>query len=112
MNSKADLKPELLSEEKIEFATSMFKLLGHPLRFRLVEVLNANGENNVNEIAEITGQSQSTVSFYLNRLKSSGLLKKRRVGNQTYYSIAEPKLNTLVECLRDCPLTTDHGSEV
>lgn len=95
---------DLLNEETLEFATSMFKLLGHPLRLRIVEVLDARGEKNVNELAEITGQTQSTVSFYLNRLKNSGLLKKRRDGNQTYYSIAEPKLNVLVDCLRGCPL--------
>lgn len=105
MNKRAaPICGDLLSDETLEFATAMFKLLGHPLRLRIVEVLDAQGERNVNELADITGQSQSTVSFYLNRLKNSGLLKKRRDGNQTYYSIAEPKLSTLVNCLRGCPL--------
>lgn len=93
-----------MGQEKIEFATSMFKLLGHPLRLRLVELLDIHGEKTVNELAELTGQVQSTVSLYLNRLKNSGLLKRRRDGNQTYYSLQEPKLSTLLECMRDCPL--------
>ena len=94
----------LLTEDTLEFATSMFKLLGHPLRLRIVEVLDTYGEKNVNELAEITEQSQSTVSFYLNRLKNSGLLKKRRDGNQTYYSVDEPKISVLLNCLRGCPI--------
>lgn len=95
---------EQMNEEKIHFATAMFKLLGHPLRLRLVELLDLHGEKTVNELAELTDQAQSAVSLYLGRLKSSGLLKSRRSGNQTYYSVAEPKLRTLLDCLRECPL--------
>lgn len=93
----------LMADEKIEFATSMFKLLGHPLRLRIVEILDLEGEMTVNDIAEATGQHQSTVSNYLNKFKNRGLLQGRREGNQTYYSLAEPKLTTLLNCLRGCP---------
>lgn len=93
-----------MSDDKIEFATTMFKLLGHPLRLRIVELLDIYEEKTVNELCELTEQSQSTVSLYLNRLKNSGLLKSRRSGNQTFYSLNEPKLRTLLNCLRGCPL--------
>lgn len=89
-----------MSEEKIETATGMFKLLGHPLRLRIVEILDIHDEKTVNEISELTDQAQSTVSLYLNKLKNNGLLRSRRDGNQTYYSINEPKLRVLLECLR------------
>lgn len=82
----------------------MFKLLGHPLRLRIVELLDIHGERSVNDIAELTDQAQSTVSLYLNRLKNSGLLKSRRDGNQTFYSLNEPKLAIMLDCLRGCPL--------
>ncbi len=93
-----------MSEEKIQFATRMFKLLGHPVRLRIVELLESEGEHTVNDIAERTDNPQSTVSSYLNKLKDSGLLKSRREGNLTYYSIQEPKLSVLLDCLRECPL--------
>lgn len=93
-----------MGEEKIQFATRMFKLLGHPVRLRIVELLEIEGERTVNDIAELTDNPQSTVSSYLNKLKDSGLLKSRREGNLTYYSIQEPKLSVLLECLRECPL--------
>jgi ArsR family transcriptional regulator len=95
---------QLISEEKLAFATRMFKLLGHPLRLRLVEILEVHGEKTVNDLAEMTQQPQSSVSLYLNRLKNSGLLSSRRDGNQSFYSIREPKLPILLDCLRDCKL--------
>ncbi len=97
--------PDQMSTEKIDFAAEMFKLLGHPLRLRLVELLDLHGETTVNELSERTSQPQSTVSLYLNKLKGSGLLKSRRDGNQTYYSVAEAKLHVLLNCLRGCELT-------
>jgi DNA-binding transcriptional ArsR family regulator len=93
-----------MSDRKVEFATNMFKLLGHPLRLRIVELLDIHGEETVNRIAELTQQPQSTVSLYLNRLKGSGLLKSRRAGNQTFYAIAEEKLPILLDCMRECEL--------
>lgn len=93
-----------MSEEKVDFATEMFKLLGHSLRLRIVEILDIEGERTVNELSSLTEQPQSTVSLYLNRLKSCGLLKSRRDGNQTYYSVAEPKIRVLLDCLRGCSL--------
>ena len=102
--SKSKTSIQELGEEKIEFATSMFKLLGHPLRLRLIELLDIHGERTVNDLAELTSQPQSSVSLYLSRLKALGLLKSRRAGNQTFYSIQEPKLLVLLNCIRECPL--------
>ncbi len=93
-----------LSAEKLEFASSMFKMLGHPLRLQLVELLDVYGEKTVNELAELCQQSQPTVSLYLNRLKTLGLLGSRRSGNQTYYFLAHPKIPTLLDCIRDCQI--------
>jgi DNA-binding transcriptional ArsR family regulator len=92
-----------LSAPKLEFAAGMFKMLGHPLRLQLVEMLDLHGEKTVNELAELCGQPQPTVSLYLNRLKTLGLLGCRRKGNQSYYSLAHPQLPTLLECVRSCP---------
>jgi ArsR family transcriptional regulator len=97
-------KKEALSANKLEFAATMFKMLGHPLRLQLVELLDVHGEKTVNELAELCEQSQPTVSLYLNRLKTLGLLGSRRAGNQTFYFLAHPKLPTLLDCIRDCPL--------
>jgi ArsR family transcriptional regulator len=92
-----------LSSEKLEFAAGMFKMLAHPLRLQLVEMLDLHGERTVNDLAELCRQSQPTVSLYLNRVKALGLLGSRRAGKQTYYFIAHPKLPTMLDCVRECP---------
>ncbi len=102
--SKAQEEKERLSLEKLEFVSSMFKMLGHPLRLQLVELLDLHGPTSVNGLAELTGQTQPTVSLYLNRLKGLGLLGSRREGKETYYFLAHPKLPTLLDCMRDCTL--------
>ena len=89
-----------MNEAKLEFASAVFKMLGHPLRLRLVELLDLHGEQSVNNLAEETEQPQSTVSLYLNSLKNSGLLNVRRDGNQRLYSIANPRLFQLMDCVR------------
>ena len=102
--SKRTTESEKMSESKIDFASNVFKLLGHPLRLRIVELLDIHGEETVNRIAELTEQPQSTVSLYLNRLKNAGLLKSRRDGNQTFYALSEDRLPTLLNCMRGCSL--------
>lgn len=96
-----------LGAAKVEFAASMFKLLGHPLRLRLVELLDLHGEKTVNQLSDLCQQPQSVVSLYLNRLKASGLLGNRREGNQTYYFVRHPKVSILIDCIRDCPIVEE-----
>lgn len=93
-----------LGANKREFASQMFKMLGHPLRLHIVEVLDIHGQLTVNDIASKVATPQPTVSLYLNRLKSLGILGSRRVANQSYYFIDHPKIHTLLECIRECPL--------
>lgn len=92
-----------LSQQKLEFAASMFKMLGHPLRLKLVEMLDVHGERTVGELAELCEETQPTVSLYLNRLKILGLLGSRRSGTNTIYYIENPKLPVLLDCIRGCP---------
>ena len=91
-----------MSYGDVENASAVFKLLGHPLRLRLVELLELYEEATVNRLAELTSRPQSTVSLYLNRLKGSGLLKVRRAGNERHYSLACNSIPQMLECVRTC----------
>ncbi len=55
------------------------------------------GEKSVNEIAEKTKLTQSTVSLHLGKLYASGWVKRRRDGRTVYYSI---KNDTIVDLLK------------
>ena len=60
----------------------LFKVLADPARLRILSHLAAEGCGpiSVNELTEISGLSQPTVSHHLKRLTEAGLLEKTRVG--------------------------------
>lgn len=93
-----------LSAQKIQLAAEMLKLLGNPVRLSIVELLEREQELSVSAVVEKLGQPQPTVSQYLNQLRRHGLLAARRAHGQVLYSLAEPQLSRLLDCIRNCKL--------
>ncbi len=93
------LKTELPTEF-LEKMSESLKVLGHHHRLRIVEVLDLNGEANVGEIAEACGASLSQVSQHLKLMKTIGIIKGRRNGNQIYYAMASPHSITVLNSIR------------
>lgn len=95
-------------------ATNLLGLLGDPTRVRLLAILASN-ELSVAELVEITGVTQSRVSTHLGRLREAGVVRDRREGTSTFYSLnetgmSEPsrKVLTLVRGeVRDATLEAD-----
>jgi ArsR family transcriptional regulator len=69
-------------------ATSLLSLLGDSSRVRLVALL-ARQELSVAELVEVTGLVQSRVSTHLGRLREAGLVRVRKAGASTFYSLAD-----------------------
>lgn len=69
-------------EEEAQRYAALFKVLADPARLRLLSRLAAEGCGpvSVNELTEMSGLSQLTVSHHLKRLTEVGLLDKVRVG--------------------------------
>lgn len=88
-----------LSPEVLNRAAAVIRCLGHPLRLRLLEALES-GEKTVSELQEYAGASQPTVSQHLMVLKAHGVVDLRRAGPFAYYWIVEPKVRSILECIR------------
>ena len=73
---------ELLNENQI------IKIFGDSTRVKIINVL-LNQTLCVNEISDAINLSQSAVSHQLRILKQSKLVKYKRLGNQTYYQLAD-----------------------
>ena len=84
-----------LYEEKSE----RLKALAHPLRLQIVRGLLVGGCHNVRCMEAGTGQSQSTISQHLMRLKAAGIVKCERVGNEVFYDVADPNAAAVVAAL-------------
>lgn len=66
--------------------TELLRVLADPTRIRLMAVL-AEEELTVAELTGITQLGQSRVSTHLGRLREAGLVRDRRVGSSSFYSI-------------------------
>ncbi len=86
------MEPEL--EALFERVSGYFSLLSEPTRLKILNAL-CDSERSVNEVVERTGVTQTTVSRHLNLMYDRGVLKRRREGAQTFYSIADENVVTL-----------------
>jgi len=90
---------ELLSLESLTDAAECLRALGHPVRLRMVEILQ-QGEFPVHAIAELCGLPPHQACEHLRLLRAHGLLSSRRRGRAVIYEVADPRLPRLMECIR------------
>lgn len=82
-------------------AAAVIRLLGHPARLKIVEVLEG-GEATVSDIMTQLGLAQPVASQQLARLRSCDIVTARREGIHVYYRITEPKVSHVLNCIRTC----------
>jgi DNA-binding transcriptional ArsR family regulator len=90
---------ELMPDELLEKAAECLKVMAHPIRLRIVNIL-MQGEFAVHEIAELSKTSANQTCEHLRLLKGHGLLSSERKGRTVYYKIASPQLPGLLSCIR------------
>lgn len=84
-------------------AAEIIKLLGHPVRLKIVEVLEAD-EATVSEIQEQLGLAQAIVSQHLAKLRGAGVVVARREGVHVIYQLTENKVPHILKCIRTCDM--------
>ena len=82
-------------------AADIIKLLGHPERLKIVEVLE-RGEASVSEIRDAVRLPQAIVSQHLARLRGANVVAARRDGVHVLYRVIEPKVRHVLTCIREC----------
>ena len=81
--------PHPLPAPLVELIAERFRLLGEPMRIRLLDRLR-DGEATVKDLQEATGASQQNVSQHLGALLRAGIVSRRKEKNFALYSIADP----------------------
>lgn len=93
------LRPNLSpSPEKMLRAKNVLKALCNERRLLLLCQLT-DGECSVNELKDLVGVSQSSISQHLARLRNDKLVKTRRAAQTVYYSLNGPEAITLIATL-------------
>lgn len=80
--------PHPLPDELVELIARRFRVIGEPMRIRLLDRLR-DGEATVNELTEALGASQQNVSKHLAVLAEAGILGRRKQGNHVHYRIVD-----------------------
>lgn len=73
-----------------------FRLLGHPARVRILELLR-DGERSVGELQAALGLDSSGTSQHLTAMRRQGLLESRRAGTSVFYRVKDPRIFQLLE---------------
>ena len=76
-------KPQI---NALRHLAATFYALKDVVRLEMLSVL-AERECTVNELAEALNKSQPLISWHLRRLKTTGIVKMRRSGRETYCSL-------------------------
>jgi len=95
MATKATV-PHPLPVPLVERVADRFRILGEPMRIRLLEAMR-DGEMSVKELQEATGASQQNVSQHLGVLLRAGIVSRRKEGNFSLYQIDDPVVFSLCD---------------
>ena len=88
--------PHPLPAELVDLIARRFRVLGEPMRIRLLDHLR-EGEATVGELSQALEASQQNISKHLAVLTDAGVLERRKDGNHVYYRIADEGVFTLCE---------------
>ncbi len=101
-NQKSNDAFDVMSD-RIHEVSEVMKAMSSDTRLKIMCALS-EGEIPVNQLAEITGQSQSAVSQHLAKLRAAGLVESRRDAQTIYYrcrgGIGEALVHTLCNFYR------------
>jgi ArsR family transcriptional regulator len=87
--------PQPIHRVKADF----FRLLGHPVRVRVLELLR-EGERSVGELQAALGMESSGTSQHLSAMRKQRLLDTRRQGTSVFYRVRDPRVFQLLEVAR------------
>ena len=91
-----------ISVDVVQDASRVLRCIGHPVRLRIIELLDNGGEMNVSAVQEALGLEQATASQHLNLMRDKGILRSRRDGVNVYYEVRDEKVVQIIDCLRGC----------
>jgi DNA-binding transcriptional ArsR family regulator len=83
-----------------EVKASFFRVLGHPARVRILEVLRDEGECSVGALQAELGLDSGATSQHLSALRRIGLVESRREGTSVFYRVSDDEVFRLLESAR------------
>lgn len=95
-----DKTPRLTSLEALGQAAECLRVLAHPHRLRMVQML-LQGDFTVGELAEACELPTAMASEHLRLMQRCGFLCSEKSGRKVFYRVSEPHLKNILKCIED-----------
>lgn len=91
---------DIFTDAAVESTAHVLRCLGHPLRLRILDVLEKEGEATVTQIYEALGVEQAVASQHLTTMWDKGILTRRKDGVHVFYGIGDARALKVLSCVR------------
>lgn len=86
-------------EKRTDRAAYVLKAVAHPLRIKIIQMLNEHKELNVSTIYKNLNAEQSLISHHLINMRDKGILDIRRSGKNIYYFLVDDAVSNIIDCI-------------
>lgn len=86
---------DLIFMADIKKATRTLRAVNHPLRRKIIHLLDKNEQLNVGELHTRLKIRQSICSSHLAILRKEGIISSKSVGKLRYYSLVKTRINDI-----------------
>ncbi|TAE15882.1 MAG: ArsR family transcriptional regulator [Bacteroidetes bacterium] len=93
---------ERVDSAKLTSALQMLKVIAHPVRLAVVDLLTEHKKLTVLQIQEALSLEQAIASQHITLMEDKGVLLSEKVGRNKYISLRFPKMKNIVICLENC----------
>lgn len=87
-------------EEKVEAVSALLKSISHPLRLKILCMLQ-DKERTVGDIQAEVQTSHANISQHLTILRNQGIVNSRKEANFIYNRVADERVLKLINTLQD-----------
>ncbi|MCX7819943.1 MAG: metalloregulator ArsR/SmtB family transcription factor [Kiritimatiellae bacterium] len=99
MNNRREWSCGGLPAATLEQVADLLRVIAHPVRLKLLELLRDRRGASVGELARAVGESPAATSQHLNQLRRAGALSAVRDGRRVRYRIGDERIQKLVRCV-------------
>lgn len=92
---------DTITAQRLRTTARMLRCLGHPVRLRIIDLLEREGELIVSEIHEALDLEQATASQHLSLMRDKGILARRKDGVNAYYRLGDERALKVLGCIRE-----------
>ena len=100
MKTKIKPCPQDLAIDDLARMAKVLKLLAHPYRLKIVDILETGDSAPVHALVEKLDLPQALTSGHLKKMRRVGLVECERRGKEIWYRLGDRRSLTILNCMR------------